>query len=282
MPLVELVGPPGVGKSALVAAAIGRGVLDARRVVLDPRPPLPPAAADRMRDAALPRIVRTLAERLLVVPSDARVEAALAAVAPGWGPFLRMVVGGRAQEQDARDRDADDDVIAVDVIAVMERDWMHAALRTRALLERERCRPEVVLLDEGLTHPFKARAVVGRSSTARLEEYAAIVPLPDVLVVLDAPGPTLVERLRDRYRSQPARARWVSLGGGVSEEHLLAELAELARVTEVIATAAERRGCPVVRIATGTLPPAELAQRTIAEVRRAREAHVRDQGGARS
>ena len=260
MPLIELVGPPGVGKSTLVGAAVDRGpgVLEARRAVLDPRLPLPRGAVDRLR-ASRPGVLRTLSDRVLTGPGEAEVETALATVAPHWQPFLRMVLDGGAGTSRPHDTTP-----AEDVIALMERDWFHGALRTRALLERERTRADLLLLDEGLTHPFKARAIVGRGDLERLERYGRLVPLPDVLVVLDAPGSVVAERLLRRHRAAPRRARWASLGGDLSAPRLAEEVEALRQDVEVIAAAAAGRGCPVVRIESGTLPPEELAGRMMA------------------
>ena len=266
MPLIELVGPPGVGKSTLVGAAVDRaaGVLEARRAVRDPRLPLPSGAVDRLR-ASRPGVLRTLSDRLLTGPGEAEVEAALATVAPDWQPFLRMVLDGGAGASRPHDTTP-----AEDVIAVMEHGWFHGALRTRALLERERARPHLLLLDEGLTHPFKARAIVGRGDPERLESYGGLVPLPDALVVLDAPGSVVAERLLRRRRADPRRARWASLGGDVSEARLTDEVEALRRDVEVIVTAAAGRGCPIVRIESGTLPPEVLAGRMTAALAQVR------------
>lgn len=249
MPLVEFTGPPAVGKSSLVAAGVRLGAVDARRSVLRPRRSRPgsaghaPAAATRLRGPLL----RAVADRALRAPDDAESEAALSAVAAEWATFLRLTLTGPGADVGTSDADA--------VLAIVERDWMFDALRLRALLEPICRSSDLLLLDEGLTHPYKARAVVGPDPGATLQPYAACVPLPDVLVVLDDATDAIVARFRARYRAAPARARWASLGPAPSDAKLAAEIDRTRVAVEVIATTAEARGCRIVRIdAAGTSP----------------------------
>lgn len=241
MALVELVGPPTVGKSTLVAACVRRGAHDARRSLMRPRhPALGPLADWARRAASGDGLLQSLAGRLLVVPDDAWTEAQLAAVARAWAPFLDLVLGASTPPDDR-------------ALGVMERAWLLEAIRLRALLEPERAAGRLDLLDEGVTHPFKVRAVAG-DDTVRSEAYARVVPLPDILVVLDADPAVLVPRVRARYATAPARVRWASFGPDADDARIEDTLRSASRTAATIAQAAEDRGCPVIRIDVGDGP----------------------------
>jgi len=261
MPLVEFIGPPTVGKSTLVEACVGPGFLDARRAVLEPRHPLLAPLAPLARTVSTPPILRGLAARVLAAPADARVEAALAAIPETWRPFLRLVLDG----------DTDQDGPSVTpagtyVIALMERQWLLSALQLRALLEPERRSESILLLDEGLTHPYKARGVAGTRAHTVLEKYAECVPMPDILVVLDADTSVLVQRMRDRYDRMPERARWASLGQG-DAERLTAELDAVRGSVRTIVSRLRARGCQIIEIDPLGGSTKSLALRLTGEIR---------------
>lgn len=251
MPLLELVGPPAVGKSTLVAAAVRRGATDVRRSLLVPRHRAVAALADwARRSAASGGSLAPLAGRLLVDPGSVRTEAALTAAATGWRDLLTLVLEGPGGPPPTTPEGL--------ALAVVERGWLLDAIRLRALVATLPAGAGVALLDEGLTHPYKALAAVGDDPT-RLARYAAVVPLPDVLVVVGLDPAEHARRVRARHHAMPGRVRWTALGGAVDDEVLDAELARVRRTVDVIAGAAADRGTPVIRLdATGRTPD-ELA-----------------------
>ena len=262
MRLIELVGPPAVGKSTIVAAALGRGLQEARSSVLAPRNALVAPLLPRLRRVAgrrssFDRIVR----RLLIDPGEARIEAALTAVGADWAAFLQLVLDGPTGDRPPA------------ALAVMERVWLLRAFQLRAVLEVERrehdqSRPPgrgddpMLVLDEGLTHPYKAIAAVG-SSDAAIERYAATVPLPDVLIVVDDDADIIARRLQARHASTPGRARPQELG--TDAERLVDEVRRAQQVVRLVAGHAADRGAEVITLdATGASPErlaAELVHR---------------------
>ena len=269
MRLIELVGPPAVGKSSIVAAALGRGLQDARRSVLAPRNTLVAPLLPRLRRVAGRRspfdgIVR----RLLVDPDEARVEAALTAVGADWAAFLALVLDGPTDgpvNDPAGDR-------PTPALAVMERSWLLRAVQLRALLELERRGPHhagshrraadqaadpMLVLDEGLTHPYKAIAAVGASDAA-IERYADLVPLPDLLVVVDDDAEVLARRMQARYATTPERARWQALSADT--EPPVEEIRRTQRIVRIVAERAAARGSEVIRLDAAGASPVELAR----------------------
>ena len=254
MRLIELVGPPAVGKSSIVAAALGRGLHDARRSVLAPRNALVAPLLPRLRSTAgrrspFDRIVR----RLLVDPDEAHVEAALTAVGADWATFLALVLDGPAYGA-AGDRPPA-------ALAVMERSWLLRAVQLRALLELEHAADPLLVpmlvLDEGLTHPYKAIAAVGASDAA-IERYADLVPLPDLLVVVDGDAEVLARRMQARYATTPERARWQALSADT--EPPVEEIRRTQRIVRIIAERAAARGSEVIRLDAAGASPVELAR----------------------
>lgn len=261
MPLVELVGPPAVGKTTLVAACVREGAADVRRTLLSPRHPLLAPLAERARRTpgpAGPR--RALADRLLAAPDLASGEAALTAVASSWRPFLELVLAGPSGAPPSTDAGL--------TLAVMERAWLLDAIRLRALVATLPDSSDLALLDEGLTHPYKTLAAVG-DDPARLERYAALVPLPDVLAVVDLDPDEHAQRLRARHGTGATRARWAALGDDVDAAALRAEIDRVRAVVDRVATAAATRGTPVVRIDATGRTPATLAVTLLGRVREA-------------
>jgi hypothetical protein len=234
MPLVELLGPPAVGKSTLQEALVVHGMRDAGRAVLVPRwrsfAPLAGVAR-----CARPRW-HALADRVLLPPGPDRIEAALSEVAPRWAPFLDLILEGPPQSV-TPSPDAS-------VLGIVERLWLLEALERRALLEALPPTEEPLILDEGLTHPYKALAVAGRDER-RLHRYAALVPIPDVLVAIDAESDLIAARLADRYRRSPTRIRAASVG--TSDAAIREEVSRVRHAVDVVVAAAETRGCTVVR-----------------------------------
>ena len=258
MRLIELVGPPAVGKSSIVAAALGRGLHDARRSVLAPRNVLVAPLLPRLRRTAgrrppFDRIWR----RLLVDPDEAHVEAALTAVGADWATFLALVLGGPTDgpvNDPAGDRPPP-------ALAVMERSWLLRAVQLRALLELEHAADPLLVpmlvLDEGLTHPYKAIAAVGASDAA-IERYADLVPLPDLLVVVDGDAEVLARRMQARYATTPERARWQALSADT--EPPVEEIRRTQRIVRIIAERAAARGSEVIRLDAAGASPVELAR----------------------
>ena len=257
MPLVELVGPPTVGKSTLVAACVRGGATDARRHVLLPRSPVlaPIAPAARAVAATDTGLRRRLLDRLVVAPDDARTERALLDVAEAWAPFLALVLDGPEARDGRAPGERSPERLALDLVG---RGWLDAAIGLRALLEPSLGSPARLVLDEGLTHPFKAHAAVGEDPAA-LARYAELVPLPDVLVVLAADTDMLVARFRSRFGGTERRVRWAALGADVEDRTIRDELERTVDAVELVAVAAERRGCPVVRLRVDDATPGALA-----------------------
>lgn len=271
MPLAELTGPPAVGKSALVAAGVRLGAVDARRSVLRFRRAGrggPVRAPDLLIRARGP--LRAAGDRLLRTPDDAEMEAALASVAVGWAAFLRLTLDGPGAEATPSGTDP--------VLRLVERGWALEAVRLRALLEAGPQVSGLRLLDEGLTHPYKALTIVGSDSEEAVRRYAECVPLPDTLVVVDDATDAIVERFRARYRAVPTRARWAALGPSPSDARLAAEIGRTRTTIEIIASAAEARGCEVVRLDTPGATPLERAQELLGRLR-ARTLHADDIAG---
>ena len=264
MRLIELVGPPAVGKSSIVAAALGRGLQDARSSVLAPRNALVAPLLPRLRRVAgrrspFDRIVR----RLLIDPGEARIEAALTAIGADWAAFLSLVLDGPLDGPEGDRPPA--------ALAVMERSWLLRAVQLRALLELERRGPHqagprrratdpmlvpMFVLDEGLTHPYKAIAAVGASDAA-IERYADLVPLPDLLVVVDDDAEVLARRMQTRYAMTPERARWQALSAHAGPP--VEEIRRTQRVVHIIAERAAVRGGEVIHLDAAGASPIELA-----------------------
>lgn len=262
MPLIELVGPAASGKSVLADACVTLGAHDARRSVLRPRRGLPGRVAPLARRSRV-GLVRWLADRSLTGPSLEAVEQALASVSPDWQDYLQLLlevpigVSGPPKESALR---------------LLERHWLVEALLLRAQLEATRLDPALHVLDEGLTHPRKILAACGHDE-ALIDRCASVVPLPDVLVVVDVEEGILVERSRTRLQESPARLRSLALGGpdsGPDDGRLVADIRRSMAVTDLVAGHARARGCRVVRLRTGGRSPEESAATLLAEVRDAR------------
>ena len=273
MRLIELVGPPAVGKSSIVAAALGRGLHDARRSVLAPRNALVAPLLPRLRSTAgrrspFDRIVR----RLLVDPDEAHVEAALTAIGSDWAAFLALALDGPADGRLDGPLDGPEGDRPPAALAVMARSWLLRAVQLRALLELERRGPHhagshrraadqaadpMLVLDEGLTHPYKAIAAVGASDAA-IERYADLVPLPDLLVVVDGDAEVLARRMQARYTTTPERARWQALSADT--EPPVEEIRRTQRIVRIVAERAAARGSEVIRLDAAGSTPVELAR----------------------
>lgn len=256
MRLVELVAPAAAGKSVLTRGLLAahrprgrrRRWVDARRLIRPARVPggsglarlLPERAwADRARDL------------LLGAPGEDAIARALVSVAEGWADFLTLVVDPVTVD------DAGADARAT-VLALQSRRWFHEALEQRALIETHR-RPDVAdpsgdtlaLLDEGLLHPYKIEAGVGRG-TVRQERYLATAPLPDVVLSIAVPDAILVERLERLAIERPDRLRLAMLR--IDDPDAIA--AEVARGQALVARTLEeiRSRGGVVHIIDGSAP----------------------------
>lgn len=240
MPLVELVGPPAIGKSTLVDACVGRGASDARRELLQPRLERLTSLAELAR--SIPRskrFRRLLADRLLLPPALHEVEAALADVAPAWNDFLTLILGGA-------DPSGPSSPVSP-ALALMERSWLLEAVQVRALLAVQPASSRLLVLDEGLSHPYKVLAAAGERREDQ-DRYAGCFPIPDVLAVLDAPTEVVVERLTRRARSGPPRARWVTPDGPFDGRRIEDEVHRTRGVVARIVEGAQARGCTIVHV----------------------------------
>jgi hypothetical protein len=173
-------------------------------------------------------------------------------VSLSWAPFLDLILEGPRPPRPLKPE--------AQVLALLERSWFLEAVQQQALLATLPTSREVLVLDEGLTHPYKAFAVTGTDDSL-LHRYAALVPLPDVLIVMDADYDLIASRLRHRHLTSPSRPRAAALRA--SDATIDQEVARVRRAVEVVARAAMARGCPVIRLAVHDSAPDALADRLL-------------------
>ena len=252
MRLVELVAPPGAGKSTLARALLrdrrSRSWSDARDLV---RPARLPGGVALARTRTLQRLPRGWRAVVLAAASEDDVSRALAAVAEDWRDFLAVT-----SRPDADDR-PDPRVAALSLLA---RRWFVEAVGLRALLAcavADGRRDGSALLDEGLLHPYKVDAGVGPDASARAG-YLRSVPLPDIVVELRVPDEVLVDRLARLARERPERLRLAMIPAS-DRPALAAEVHRLQHEVGRSVEAARARGATIVGV-DGTMPlPTQVA-----------------------
>jgi len=258
--LLEIAAPPGAGKSTVLRAL--------REIAADPTVGICWCAADhaiqRPRRASSTTGRRWLGDPapvweplrrvLFRAPTDAELQDALGSVAEAWDDFLRVVTEGPGTGS-AR-------ASSVPALDIMTTRWLLESITTRALLEaHEVARPpigrtsgdaiDVILLDDGLMHPYKLEAAVGRDDPARRDAYLRTVPVPDVLVHLEASVGLIARRLQHRHEAKPQslRARAIRAAHqGEAEAAFTAEAERLVALAGDIADGMRRRGVPVITV----------------------------------
>jgi adenylate kinase len=246
--VIEFVGAPGAGKSTLlpIVAQVCRDagyepatvVASARGLAARTRPGrvlVRCVPAGRVRAAALWALFR--------VASGA---ATLRQIGATW-PLCRDVVRsqrGRPAAADVRDRRV--------------RYWFARLLGAHGLFLAQGRPGEVLVLDEGYVHRvvqlFASSVEVPENSVVR--RYLALVPEPDVLVVVEAPIGRCVERVR-------ARGPWSRFGHRPPED-LAAFVANAHTATTAAAAVARARGWVVVTVHNDGDDP-EPARRALRE-----------------
>lgn len=246
--LVELVAPPGAGKSTLARALLSdrraRSWYDARDLV---RPARLAGGVVLARTRTLQRLPRGWRTVLLAAAGEDDVSRALAAVAEDWRDFLAVTA-----RPDADDR-SDPRVAALSLLA---RRWFVEAVGLRALLEgavADGHHGGSALLDEGLLHPYKVDAGVGPDASARAD-YLRSVPMPGVVVELRVPDEVLIDRLARLALERPERLRLAVIPAS-DRSALAAEVRRLQHEVGRSVEAARGRGATIVEVdATMPLP----------------------------
>ena len=267
--LLEIAAPPSAGKSTLLqvlrglAADPAAGIRwrPADRAVLRPR--WATSTPDILRSPERhPPSWGPLRRVLFRAPTDAELQEALGAVATSWDDFLRVVVGGPRIVGSS----------TVPALEVMAMRWLSESITTRALLELHAAARrsvgrtngaviDVLLLDDGLLHPYKLEAAVGRGDVTRREAYLATVPVPDVLVHLDAPVDLITRRLEHRHAARPnsLRARAINASHPDGEvPAFAAEAQRLVGLASVMAEALRLRGVPIIRVDAAATTAAQV------------------------
>jgi len=223
--IVELVGAPGVGKSTLARALVGRRVGAAGRMVV--------SAADLLHRPArrLPWPFASMVRR----PLDAMDRrGALTAIAPQWQEFLALCAEPRARSSGS------------DLRRLYADSWLLTTLETMALA-RQRQDPALVVLDEGLVQ--RAIGVLGPApDPERLRRFVATVPCADVVVQLVASEDWLLERMSRRTEEGRVNLRHI----GLDAEQLRASLRADQELLGAVVAGLGSRGIRVIRIDTET------------------------------
>jgi thymidylate kinase len=174
--IVELFGPPGVGKTTF-ARALGARFEDAHipaRLLASERPAERDGGGGIVR-----RLARPVAGLIGALPDDGLAAALLALLPPRevmWKLRLRRY------------------------LVHMQHAWRNAAGRA-----------EVVVCDQGFVQAVCSLLVLGQGGTSEVARALALLPPADLLVRLDAPTPVLAARLGERSRGQGRLERLLEL-----------------------------------------------------------------------
>jgi len=242
--VIEFLGAPGTGKSALAAAvaAVRGGSEDwdpllASDLALTVRF----ARADRPRHVRIGRVglagrvIHRLRSRTLQ-PDERR--AALLACETDWAPFL-----GRCVVAETTDP----------LYRLYGTAWLVASLELRALAGAA-APAQTVLLDEGLLQ--RTRAILGPApSDAELDELLAVLPRPAAVVHLVADIADIGGRLDARGRQAGPTLRH----RGLDRAERLDVVAADARLFERVAARVQALDVPLLRVDTSRAPLEETA-----------------------
>ena len=229
--VIELVGAPGAGKSALLPAVIRAcesAGLRAYTVVDAARPFTARTVAGRLVHAVIPPGPRRSALWLLFRCFRLTSAVAFAAQHPRLARYVMGSARGRPTAAQARDR------------KVVH--WYVRLAGSYRFLLRQARPDETLVLDEGFAH----RAVQLHTSSVevpdagRIASYASMIPRADLLVHVRAPVSVAEQRVL-------ARGGWGRSRGGTPDQ-LSHFVANAHRATELIAEAAAASGWSVVTI----------------------------------
>jgi hypothetical protein len=256
--VIELVGAPGAGKTTLLPAAmegcrtaglrpytvVGAGRAFAARTLVG-----------RAANAVLQGSLRDKALWAIFLGCRSLSAAAYAARRPRLARYVLASVRGRPAAAGARQR------------KVLH--WYVRLVGSYGFLTSRARAGEALVLDEGFIH----RAVQLHASEAevpqeaRIDEYAELVPRPDLLVHVRAPIDVCERRVRSRGAWDRFRHK--------DPEDLSRFVANAHRATVLITAAAEARGWRVVEIDNDGSDPVEAEAALGSRIPAALEEHAR-------
>ena len=267
--IVEFIGVPGTGKTALCKALLRRKRCGGHYRYVHPYR-FPAASKHEPTVKFIGKIIgaerlsasRILSAMLFRPPTNEERLEALWAVAPRWREFLRFAVqdlGGDA---------------AAPALQLMARKWFVETLAWRAWAELRDTPATIMLMDEPLSFRL---SYLPRSDecVAWINRYYELMPLPGGVISLVADEKTVLARLDGRTASSGAvnfRHR------GLSPQELKNDLAWAGQIATCAVAALSRRGVSVLSLNAGDSLAAnsERIDRHICEMIRAGQPGQRD------
>ncbi len=239
MRVVEFLGPPGAGKSTLRREVIA-SVEEAGQSAVD----LPTATLAAIRRHGADRITRAVAIfarssssaawRLAYARSADRF-AAMTRFLAANPEVMEVVLAAQRQRQER-------DLHQVRVLS-----WIVNLMAATQLVGETAGRSDWLIIDEGFCQRAIALFGVGfdREDEPWLRFYVAAIPLPEILVVIEAP-PSVCEARLDELG-------WSERVTGMSRAERRQFLDTAVRLVQLVADEAERLGARVIRV-DGTAP----------------------------